>query len=164
MKHRAVHRLSVGVASLMVATFAAVGGTALPAAAAGGNPPDPALVLAVAKWVTNGGATDLKALAADFQSLETAANAGDMPSISKSCTQLQADVENAQAYDPIPDPKAQHDWADALAQYARGATDCVAGAGSPSPSADLITKASTEITTGSDDLNKVTARLNQIAG
>jgi hypothetical protein len=151
----------------------AIGGVGTPAfagpavpplgtATGGGSPPDPALALAVAQWVTNGGEDELKSLATDFKSLETAANSDDLPTISLSCSQLENDVENAQAYDPIPDPQAQHDWADALAQYARGATDCVDGANNSD--VNLITQASTEITTGSKDLNLVTDRLNEIAG
>jgi hypothetical protein len=161
----AVRRVVVSASSLALATLVALGGFGMPALGAvsgGGTPPDPALALAVAQWVTNGGEDELKALSADFKSLETAANSDDLPTISLSCSQLENDVENAQAYDPIPDPQAQHDWADALAQYARGATDCVDGANNSD--VNLITQASTEITTGSNDLNLVTNRLNEIAG
>lgn len=131
-------------------------------AATGGNPPDPDLALKVAQWVTNGGEDNLKALAVDFKDLEDAANTDDLPTISSSCAQLQTDVEAAQSYDAIPDPEAQHNWSAALADYERGATDCVAGA--DTSNADLITKASTEITDGSTALNLVTTRLGQIAG
>jgi hypothetical protein len=172
-------RLVLGLSSVACAALIGVG-TAVPAAAmhsttidngagvsapqavASGSPPDPALALAVAQWVTKGGEDNLKTLAGDFKDLEDAANNNDMSAISDSCAQLQTDVEAAQAYDPIPDPQAQHNWSAALADYAKGATDCVAGA--DSSNADLITKASTEITDGSTELNQVTTRLGEIAG
>jgi len=153
-------RLLSAVAGMSLVGVALVGVAGAPAAAA--DPPDPQLALAVAQWVTNGGATDLKSLGADFSALETAANTSDLAAISSSCAQLQSDVESAQSYDPIPDPEAQHNWSAALAEYARGATDCVAGADTSND--DLITRASTEIVTGSKDLDLVTARLEEIAG
>jgi hypothetical protein len=170
-------RLVLGISTTSLAIVVGLGTGALPAAAAypagsaagaaaprvaASDPPDPALALAVAQWVTNGGEDDLKALAADFTALEDAANADDMSSISSSCEQLQTDVEAAQSYDPIPDQEAQHEWSTALADYARGATDCVAGA--QTTNATLITKASTEITDGSTALSEVTTRLGEIAG
>ena len=134
--------------------------TATPSAV--GTPPDPALAQAVANWVTNGGETDLDALGSDFFALEDAANSSDLARMSAGCQQLRSDVGAAQQYDPIPDPQAQKAWAVALADYAQAATDCVAGA--DKSNMDLITKASKEITVGSVELDKVTARLNQIAG
>jgi hypothetical protein len=162
-------RLALSAAMVAFVTLGVAAGTADAAVAAGPragvvrvNPPDPALAAAVATWVTNGGEADLDALGSDFTALEQAANASDLASMSAGCTQLQSDVEAAQQYDPIPDPQAQHDWSAALAEYARGATDCVAGA--DTSNVDLITKASQEITAGSTDLDRVTARLNVIAG
>lgn len=126
------------------------------------DPPDPRLALAVAEWVTDGGDTKLTTLETDFNGLETAASSSDLPTISASCAQLRTDVEAAQSYDPIPDAEAQQDWSDALAEYALGATDCVAGANTAN--SGLITQASSEIVTGTDDLTLVTTRLNAIAG
>ena len=78
------------------------------------------------------------------------------------CVQLRSDVQSAQAYAPIPDASAERNWAAALAAYERGATDCVNGTGAAN--ADMITQAANEIMAGSADLDKVTLRLNQIAG
>jgi hypothetical protein len=163
--------LALGAALVAVATFGVLGvsGVAVAASAptvtvsgARIDPPDPALALAVARWVKGGGQADLTALGTDFSALEDAANANDLPQMSASCQQLHSDVEQAQKYKPIPDQKAQTFWANALAQYARGATDCIAGA--DGSNATLMTKASTEITAGSAQLDKVTARLAEIAG
>jgi hypothetical protein len=174
MATRGMRRAFVGASSLTLAAIVALGGmggiafgsralAGTPdAVATGGTPPDPALAVAVAKWVVNGGETELKALAGDFNNLVTAANSDDLPTISLSCSQLENDVASAQAYDPIPDPQAEHDWSDALEQYSRGATDCVDGANNSD--ANMITQASTEITNGSKDLDLVTKRLNEIAG
>jgi hypothetical protein len=171
-------RLVLGVSSVALALFVGVGtvnpaaampsagdrgsGAAVPQVAASGSPPNPALALAVAQWVTKGGENNLKTLASDFKNLENAANTENLNAISASCTQLRKDVQSAQAYDPIPDAQAQHNWSAALTDYENGATDCVAGA--DTQNSTLITKASTEITDGSDQLNLVTTRLSEIAG
>jgi len=145
-----------------VATPAPGAAAATPEPAASAAPPDPALAVKVADWVTGGGEADLQRLGTDFKQLEQAANDNDMGAIGASCSTLSADVEKAQAYDPIPDTTAQKHWAAALDQYAHGAADCVAGAAAAD--ANLITQASEEITTGSGELAKVTQRLNEIAG
>ncbi len=166
-------RLLLGVSSVTLALFVGVGaagspalatsGVAVPApAVTGGAPPDPALALKVAQWVTNGGEDSLKMLATDFKGLEDAASTNDLHSISTSCAALKKDVQAAQSYDAIPDAQAQHNWSAALADYEHGATDCVSGA--DSSNSDLITKASGEITDGSAQLNLVTTRLSEIAG
>lgn len=156
----------IGVASAGTAVFGAVPSHVATANAAPAvratDPPDPKLVAAVAKWVTNGGGDDLNALGSDFSALEKAANANDLAQMSLGCQQLQTDVEAAQAHAPIPDKKAEAAWSLALAKYARGATDCAAGA--DTSNVTLIRKASNEIIDGSNDLDKVTARLNEIAG
>jgi hypothetical protein len=174
MASRGMRRAFVGASSLALAALVALVGTgevafgsgasgsAPDAVATGAAPPDPALAVAVAKWVVNGGEDELKALAADFDGLVKAADSDDLPTISLSCSQLENDVASAQAYDPIPDPQAEHNWANALEQYSRGATDCVDGANNSD--ASMITQASTEITNGSKDLDQVTKRLNEIAG
>jgi hypothetical protein len=155
--------LAVGSLLIIVGAPGAAGAIGLPTPlASGGSSADPSVTQAVAQWVTNGGADNLKKLAADFTDLETAANSNDLGAISTSCGQLRTDVEGAQAYDPIPDAQAQHDWSLALAQYERGATDCVAGADEADES--LITKASTEIVAGTNELDLVTARLGAISG
>jgi len=133
-----------------------------PGGAAATATPNSTLVAEVAAWVAKGGKTQLTTLGTDFGALEKAANAADMPTMGASCDQLRRDVESAQAYAPIPDASAQREWAAALAAYARGATVCVGGAGAAN--VELITQAANEIMAGSTHLDKVTARLNDIAG
>jgi hypothetical protein len=133
-----------------------------PGGAAVAATPNPTLVAVVAAWVAKGGETQLTTLGTDFGALVKAANAADMPRMGASCDQLRKDVESAQAYAPIPDASAQREWAAALAAYARGATDCVDGAGASN--VELITQAANEIMAGSAHLDKVTVRLNDIAG
>jgi len=133
-----------------------------PAAAPATAPPTPALVVEVAAWVAKGGEKQLTTLGTDFGALEKAANAADMTTMGAGCQQLRKDVESAQAYAPIPDASAQRNWAAALAAYERGATDCVNGTGTAN--VDMITQAANEIMAGSASLDKVTARLNEIAG
>jgi hypothetical protein len=124
--------------------------------------PTSTLVAEVAAWVAKGGDKELTTLGTDFGALGKAANAADMTTMGAGCDQLRKDVESAQAYAPIPDASAQREWAAALAAYARGAADCVDGAGAAN--VELITQAANEIMAGSAHLDKVTARLNDIAG
>jgi hypothetical protein len=133
-----------------------------PPAAPATQPPTSTLVVEVAAWVSKGGDQQLTTLGTDFGALEKAANATDMTAMGAGCVQLRKDVASAQAYAPIRDASAQRNWAAALAAYGRGATDCVNGAGSAN--VDLITQAANEIMAGSNSLDKVTARLNEIAG
>ena len=133
-----------------------------PAAAPATTPPTSALVVEVAAWVAKGGEKHLTTLGTDFGALEKAANAADMTTMGAGCVQLRRDVESAQAYAPIPDASAQRNWAAALAAYERGATDCVNGTGAAN--VDMITQAANEIMAGSASLDKVTTRLNEIAG
>ena len=133
-----------------------------PAAAPATAQPTPTLVVEVAAWVAKGGEKQLTTLGTDFGALEKAANAADMTTMGAGCVQLREDVQSAQAYAPIPDASAQRNWAAALAAYERGATDCVNGTGASN--VDMITQAANEIMAGSASLDKVTARLNEIAG
>jgi hypothetical protein len=143
--------------------FAVVAGGASAGYAAGPTPtPDPVLAQQVAEWVTGGGAADLKALGADFTELEKAASAEDLVRMGAGCQHLLQDVHSAQAHDPIPDPKAEKDWANALNLYEQGAADCANGAQTQNYS--LISQASDEIIQGSSDLDNVTARLKEISG
>ena len=181
MTHTMLRRTVAGVAL----TAAAIAGTGFAASAASAStpgavarasapaqpepvgatataPPNATLVAEVAAWVAKGGEKQMTTLGVDFGALEKAANAADMTTMGASCGQLRKDVESAQAYAPIPDASAQTAWAAALAAYARGATDCVDGAGTAN--VDLITQAANEIMAGSGSLDKVTARLNEIAG
>lgn len=126
------------------------------------NPPDPAVVAAVAKWVTAGGSANLTTLGTDFTKLEAAADSEDLAQMGASCQQLLVDVKAAQAYDPIPDPAAEKNWANALDLYAEGAADCAAGA--QRTDVDMIARASNEIVAGTGALDKVTTRLKAISG
>lgn len=121
---------------------------------------DAALAAAVARWVAVGGEEDLATLGEDFTVLEQAASAGQLPVMGAGCRQLGIDVRAAQGHAPIPDARAERYWAAALARYARGAADCVAGTGTNDTG--LMVKASNEIIEGSDDLDQVTNRLNEI--
>jgi hypothetical protein len=133
-----------------------------PAGAHASSAPDPALDARVATWVARGGEKQLAALGTDFGSLEKAAESADLNAMGSECRQLATDVKTAQAYAPIPDATAQHNWSAALAEYAVGAKDCATGAGSSS--VDLISQAADKMISGSNYLDKVTERLTAIAG
>lgn len=150
-------------ATILATLLAGVLGLAVTTAAAAVAPsPDPATQQAVSKWVQGGGQKELEALGTDFRELEAAANANDLGAMETSCQHLKRDVDASQAYDPIPDAQAQASWAKALDQYEKGADHCIKGAATAEE--DLLIQASTEIVAGSDELQKVSVRLKEIAG
>lgn len=124
------------------------------------GPADPALVAAIAAWVSGSGETDLETLAEDFTDLEQAAAASQLPAMATGCARLRTDVEAAQRHAPVPDASAQQSWAAALSLYDRGARDCVAGTTRFDPR--LLGRASDEIISGSDRLQQLIDRLNEI--
>jgi hypothetical protein len=141
-----------------VPTGSAVTGTAPVPGPSG--PAGPGSAAAVAAWVGASGEADLEALAEDFTALEQAAVAGSLPGMAAACGRLGSDVEAALGHAPIPDPLAQQSWAATLTLYDLGAHDCVAGATRIDPR--LLNRASDEIIQGSDRLQRVIDRLNQI--
>jgi hypothetical protein len=126
------------------------------------TPPNPGVATNLAAWVSGGGERQLTLLGRDFGALAEASSAANMTRMGASCAQLKLDVAGAQAFAPIPDTRAQRHWSAALAAYARGAADCVKG--THTSNTPLILRAADEIVAGSNSLDKVTARLNQIAG
>lgn len=117
---------------------------------------------AVAAWARSGGQGHVNNLLADFNDLQTAAQAADPPQVRAVCVRLQGHVEAAQAYTPIPDGTAQAAWSAALAQYARAATDCIAGI--DAGDSDLITRSGQELTAGTTQIRVVSDRMKALAG
>lgn len=78
--------------------------------------------------------------------------------MSTACSALRNDVEKAQAYDHIPLASVQQQWSEALARYARAATDCVAALnGSPDPA--LLNQSSTELDAAAKAMDAATLAL-----
>jgi hypothetical protein len=125
------------------------------------GPADPALAAAIAGWVAASGEADLETLAEDFTYLEQAAAVGRLPGMAAGCARLDTDVAAALRHAPVPDAAAQQSWAAALNLYDLGAHDCVAAATRPDPT--LLDRASAEIINGSDELQQLIDRLNEIA-
>ena len=113
-------------------------------------------------WYKNGGESHIDALTRDFQSAGEGGLNQDVAGMAVACSALQRDVEAAQAYDPIPDAEAQRHFAAALAQHARAATDCLAGISGMN--GGLIAKATRELTAGTTEMGKATARIREIRG
>lgn len=113
-------------------------------------------------WSDNGGKSRMDQFSTDIDALTTAASNTDTVGVRAACVSLQTDVESAQAYQPFPDSQAQASWAAALAAYARGAADCIAG--TDRLDASLINQFNDELGTGNGDLQQVAARINQING
>jgi hypothetical protein len=118
------------------------------------------LAAAVMSWFTTGGDKRITAIQADFEKIAKAADAADFPGVKTGCATLGVDVAQAQRYDPLPDVEAQRHWAAALGMYAQGAASCVKGA--ETVDGELLNQANQEITKGSDELTKATARVEDI--
>lgn len=122
----------------------------------------PAGAQAIRAWFDAGGDTRLGNLSRDFDTFHNAAAKADHAGARAACVSIQADVEAAQAYRPIPDDQAHQAWSAALAAYARAATDCVASVDTLSP--DLLLRANREMLDGNDGLGRVTARIKALSG
>jgi hypothetical protein len=136
--------------------------TASPAAPAApiSSPHDDKLAAAVVKWFTHGGDKRITALQHDFELIAKSAEATDLPGVKTNCTTLGTDVDKAQDYSPLPDGEAQLHWAAALDMYAHAAGDCVKGA--EAIDSGLLLKANDEMSQGSVELTKATARVEDI--
>jgi hypothetical protein len=128
------------------------------AAAAARNPG----AATIARWWQDGGKDRAQAIRADFTAMGTAADNSDFRAVRAACAAAQRHIAAAQAYAPIPDSQAQQHWTAALAAYARGVSDCMAGV--KALDAGAITRAGDEVAAGNADLAKVTGRLHEPAG
>jgi hypothetical protein len=102
--------------------------------------------------------TVIRNLGAAFTATTNRDNAAMQPA----CESLRGAVEAFQAYRPAPDPELETHLAAALAQLARGATDCVAGV--TTNSGALISTATEEFKTASSELRQSAARVKTING
>ena len=109
-----------------------------------------------AKWVESNGKLvvtmggDVGSLAS---SLPGAISSHNPSSVSAPCQKLASDVTQAQAVPPIPNSKVQQKWSSALTDLSKAAQDCNNGVSQNST--DLLSKASSGITNGSNSLNSV---------
>lgn len=122
----------------------------------------PNIKAAIGTWFNGGGETRITAVSTDASTAATASSNLDTTALRAGCTALQKDVESAQAYAPIPDAQMQSAWSSALAQYARAATDCVAGV--DSMDATVISRAASELGAGAKFMDQATARAQQLGG
>lgn len=123
-------------------------------------PPNAAQQL-VAWW--SGGASDAySAITKDEQDIASAGSNQDVAAMNGACTTLQGDVETAQAAGSAPDAEIQQSLSQALAMYARSATDCIAG--TQTMDAGLITKASSEMNDGTSALAGAVTKIQTMAG
>ena len=113
-------------------------------------------------WYENGGGTIIDKLTTDFNKASTAANAKDLTATGKACRTMRTDVEAAQQYDPLPVKSVQTPWAKALAEFARGASDCIAGLRTGDGA--LISQAGDELVKGTDYLTDADTAIHAIAG
>lgn len=97
----------------------------------------------------------------DAGNLSTAADeptpTQQIAAVGSACSTFRSDIEKAQAYAPMPIPSLEKDWAAALAEYARGTTDCLAGVNNLDT--NLIVQAASEISAGTNDLNSLSSQI-----
>lgn len=122
----------------------------------------PNVKAAIGAWFNGGGESRITAVSTDANTAATASSNLDATALRAGCSALQKDVESAQAYAPIPDAQMQSAWSSALAQYARAATDCVAGV--DGMDATVISRAASELGAGAKFLDQATARAQELSG
>jgi hypothetical protein len=126
---------------LLFGAVAAGAGPAIPAAAKGkpGKPTHPVAVtttttkpsepsspqaVAVRSWLDAHGVV-FTGLQADLNTVTAAGNKGSTTAVASACDQLAADVATIMGLPAIPDPKIQAQWASALRDFKKAASDCV---------------------------------------
>jgi hypothetical protein len=103
----------------------------------------PGTAASAAAW-QNGGGLGLSAkLDADAGLAMSFSLTNGVGSMKVACTDLQTDVRESQAYLRIPDQAAQAAWAEALSEFANGASDCLSGI--DKNDAALVAKSSDEM-------------------
>lgn len=119
------------------------------------------VALSPAAWRDGGGQDLVQRLNADFVEIYNAGNQGDDADMNTACRQLRTDVQAAQAYKEIPDQQAQTAWAQALASFAAGATDCMEGTDPSDPV--LLKKAAYEMALGTAQLLRCASRMQELS-
>jgi hypothetical protein len=113
-------------------------------------------------WLSNGGDAGNNAVIKDTGALDVAGVNSDVSAAKTACRSLQTDVQRYQAYQPSPDPEYRTDLEAALAQYARGASDCVASLTTNSDA--LSTQSSEELHSARHEFLLAADRLKTIEG
>ena len=124
-------------------------------AAASTAPPSGASAKA---WYQSGGKDLIALLTGDIANLSTDDGNQDSDMVNTDCIQLTGDVSRAQAYAPVPDPRAQTSWSSALTTLHQGYMDCNGGY-SDSDTAE-VAKGVAEIKSAAAALADVTTRVS----
>jgi hypothetical protein len=126
------------------------------------TPATTSVTSAIHDWYINAVKDLLTPIGNDAVDMANASNKGDLVGMRTACTSMQTHVKAAQAYAAAPDAEAQADWTAGLAQFARAATDCIAGVDADNNA--LILRTVNEIQTATGDLDKAMARIKQLIG
>jgi hypothetical protein len=113
-------------------------------------------------WWSDGAIDKYMAIASDATDVSTAAFDYDIPGVVDACMAMQRDVETAQAYAPAPVESVREPLSEALALYARAATNCVAGARTINDS--LLSQAASEIEQATAKIGEATAAIEAMSG
>lgn len=111
-------------------------------------------------WYNNGAEGLENAMLRDLDDAAGLIGSADHAAVQTACDSLRDDVEAYRAYGPSPDSRHEAHLAVALAQLARGATDCTAGISTDS--GELIATARAELDASFGEIGRATARLKAI--
>lgn len=121
----------------------------------------PGTAASIAAWQDGGGRLLSLHLSLDADTAMSPAQLGNVDP-RKACTDLQTEVDAAQAYLKIPDQVAQTAWAQALSYLSSGAKDCLTAIANHD--AALSAKSGEEIFHGDALAIGVSRRLDQLSG
>ncbi|WP_405577328.1 hypothetical protein [Streptomyces sp. NBC_01190] len=127
--------------------------------ATAGVSPDTAA--SVREWYAKGGEGLLTAAARDLTSIQDDQRAADLTSMQGDCATLLSDVQKAQVYPALTEPRTQSHWSKALDQLGQAAADCRDGTTEQDKS--LIAKSGRELTAAGTELDLVTNLVNSLS-
>lgn len=117
-------------------------------------PTTPPVAEQLINWYTGGGQAIFTAIGTDLDALETASSNEDSAGVETASVSLEADIDRAQAYAPMPLATAQSEWAAGLSNAKDATTDYITGAN---------TEDASEIYAGTAALNTATSHLDVVA-
>lgn len=117
---------------------------------------------ATALWLDQGGQAAISEFSTDMHAMATSTSRTAM---TDACATLKADLQDAKALPPIPDPEAQHHWSAGVTAALDGANACVDAhsASVDSVRQQFLTRMEDNLTESGVEFSKLRARLLEFA-
>lgn len=112
-------------------------------------------------WYSGGGKAIFTAMGTDLVALSTAATNEDSSGVATASVSLEADIDRAQAYAPLPSAPLQSEWSAGLASAKEAATDYITGANNED--ASLIYAGTAALGTATSHLDVVTELIKSVS-